>query len=129
MGRLQIHSPNSAFNPFLTQSIEELLDAANLSDPDSNDGIKTQFANEDSKLEKEIIKVILSGKTDSWKPISGQAVTINGHHICITFYEEKGSDYRVWEWHGHIMWSDEENGYSPGYIYGNYFERLQGKPR
>ena len=129
MGRLQIRPQNN--NPFLTQSLEDLLlDAANLSDSESDfdDSNKTQLAKEESKLEKEIIRIILSGKTDPLKPNSGQAVTINEHHICITFHEEKGSDYRVWEWHGHIMLFDEENGYTPEYIYGNYFERLQGKP-
>ncbi|XVE96833.1 hypothetical protein REPUB_Repub02eG0257100 [Reevesia pubescens] len=132
MGRLQIHPPNISNNnnnPFLAQSLEDLLfDAANLSDSDSDDSSKTQLAKEESKLEKEIIHIILSGKADPLKPNSGQAVTINDHHICITFHEEKGSDYRVWEWHGHIMLFDEENGYTPEYIYGNYFERLQGKP-
>ncbi|XWS59778.1 hypothetical protein CRYUN_Cryun08bG0150600 [Craigia yunnanensis] len=130
MGRLQIRPPNNN-NPFLTQSLEDLLlDAANLSDSESDfdDSNKTQLAKEESKLEKEIIRIILSGKTDPLKPNSGQAVTINEHHICITFHEEKGSDYRVWEWHGHIMLFDEDNGYTPEYIYGNYFERLQGKP-
>ncbi|KAL4375939.1 hypothetical protein GQ457_02G041690 [Hibiscus cannabinus] len=128
MGRLQIRSPPNLSNPFLTQSLEELLfDAAGLSDSDSDDSNKTQLAKEESKLEKEIIRIILSGKTDPLKPNSGQAVNINDHHICITFHEENGSDYRVWEWHGHIMLFDEENGYSPEYIYGNYFERLQGK--
>ncbi|XWS67018.1 hypothetical protein CRYUN_Cryun05aG0250200 [Craigia yunnanensis] len=127
MGRLQIRPPNN--NPFLTQSLEDLLlDAANLSDSDSDDSNKTQLAKEESNLEKEIIRIILSGKTETLKPNSGQAVTINEHHICITFHEEKGSDYRVWEWHGHIMLFDEENGYTPEYIYGNHFERLQGKP-
>lgn len=126
MGRLQIRPPNNN-NPLLSQSLEELLfDAANLSD-DDNDENKTQLAKEDSKLEKEIIRVILAGNTDSLKPNSGQAVTIGEHHICVGFQEEKDSDYRVWEWHGHIMLFDEENGYSPEYIYGNYFERLQGK--
>ncbi|MBA0804204.1 hypothetical protein Gohar_014350 [Gossypium harknessii] len=129
MGRLQIRPPtNTITNSFLTQSLEDLLlDAANLSDSDSDDADKTQLAKEESKLEKEIIRVILSGKTDPLKPNSGQAVSINDHHICITFHQENGSDYRVWEWHGHIMLFDEENGYSPEYIYGNYFERLQGK--
>ncbi|MBA0591496.1 hypothetical protein Gorai_020170 [Gossypium raimondii] len=129
MGRLQIRPPpNTITNSFLTQSLEDLLlDAANLSDSDSDDADKTQLAKEESKLEKEIIRVILSGKTDPLKPNSGQAVNINDHHICITFHQENGSDYRVWEWHGHIMLFDEENGYSPEYIYGNYFERLQGK--
>lgn len=133
MGRLQIRPPNGTVpNPFLSQqSLEDLLlDAANLSDSLSDDddsNNKTQLAKEESKLEKEIIKVILSGKIDSLKPNSGQAVTIGEHHICLGFHEETGSDYRVWEWHGHIMLFDEDNGYTPEYIYGNYFERLQGK--
>ncbi|CAL8165162.1 unnamed protein product [Prunus armeniaca] len=129
MGRLQIRPPTN--NSFLSQTLEELLfDAANLSgDEDDDDENKTQLAKEESKLEKDIIRVILSGKTDSLKPNSGQAVTIGEHHICVGFHEETGSDYRVWEWHGHIMLFDEENGYTPEYIYGNYFERLIGKAR
>ncbi|KAL5809368.1 hypothetical protein ACOSQ3_030059 [Xanthoceras sorbifolium] len=130
MGRLQIRPPNSSILPH--QSLEDLLfDAAHLADSsdDDDDSGKTQLSKEESKLEKEIIKNILSGKIDSLKPNSGQAVTIGEHHICVGFHEETGSDYRVWEWHGHIMLFDEENGYTPEYIYGNYFERLQGKSR
>ncbi|XP_008363847.1 uncharacterized protein [Malus domestica] len=129
MGRLQIRPPTN--NSFLSQTLEDLLlDAANLSaDDDDDDENKTQLAKEESRLEKDIIRVILSGKTDSLKPNSGQAVTIGEHHICVGFHEESGSDYRVWEWHGHIMLFDEENGYTPEYIYGNYFERLIGKAR
>ncbi|XWS43692.1 hypothetical protein CRYUN_Cryun16bG0125200 [Craigia yunnanensis] len=94
MGRLQIR-PSNNNHPFLTQSLEDLLlDAANMSDSDSEDSNKTQLAKEASKLEKDIIWIILSGKTDPLKPNSGQAITINEHHICITFREEKGSDYR-----------------------------------
>ncbi|KAB2013682.1 hypothetical protein ES319_D09G172500v1 [Gossypium barbadense] len=127
LGRLQIRPTTTT--SFLTQSLEDiLLDAANFSDSDSDDTNKTQLAKEESKLEKAIIRTILSGKIDPLRPNSGQVVTINDHHICITSHEEKGSDYRVWEWHGHIMLFDEENGYTPEYIYGNYFERLQGKP-
>ncbi|KAG6692956.1 hypothetical protein I3842_10G140200 [Carya illinoinensis] len=128
MGRLQIRPPT---NPFNSQSLEDLLlDAANLSDDNDDDSSnKTQLAKEESKLEKEIVRVILSGKTDSLKPNSGQAVTIGEHHICVGFHEDTGSDYRVWEWHGHIMLFDEENGYTPEYIYGNYFERLLVKSR
>ncbi|KAL5546300.1 hypothetical protein UlMin_005987 [Ulmus minor] len=128
MGRLQIRPPN---NPFLSQSLEDLLfDSTNFSDiDDDEDDNKTQLAKEESKLEKEIVRVILTGKTDSIKPNSGQAVTIGEHHICVGFHEEKGSDYRVWEWHGHIMLFDEENGYTPEYIYGNYFERVQSNAR
>lgn len=127
MGRLQIRPPNSNNNPLISQSLEDLLfDVANLSD-DDNDENKTQLAKEESKLEKEIIRIILAGNSDSLKPNSGQAVTIGEHHICVGFDEEKDSGYRVWEWHGHIMLFDEENGYTPEYIYGNYFENLQGK--
>lgn len=130
MGRLQIRPPT---NPFNSQTLEDLLfDAANLSDDNDDDDSssnKTQLAKEESKVEKEIVRVILSGKTDSLKPNSGQAVTIGEHHICVGFHEETGSDYRVWEWHGHIMLFDEENGYTPEYIYGNYFERLLVKSR
>ncbi|XP_004137786.1 uncharacterized protein LOC101208380 isoform X1 [Cucumis sativus] len=128
MARLQIRPPvnyNNINNPLLSQSLEELIfEAANLSD-DDNDDNRTPLAKEESKLEKEIIRVILAGNTDSLKPNSGQAVTVGEHHVCVGFHEEKDSDFRVWEWHGHIMLFDEENGYSPEYIYGNYFERLQ----
>ncbi|KAM2983622.1 hypothetical protein FF2_009523 [Malus domestica] len=72
MGRLQIRPPTN--NSFLSQTLEELLfDAANLSDDDDDEN-KTQLAKEESRLEKEIIQVVLSGKTDSLKPNSGQAV-------------------------------------------------------
>lgn len=132
MGRLQIH-PQSNAHPLFSQSLEDLLfDAANgLSDyeddedGDENPDNKTQLAREESKLEKHIIKIVLAGDTDTLKPNSGQAVTIGEHHICIGFHEETGSDYRVWEWHGHIMLFDDENGFTPEYIYGNYFERLK----
>ncbi|XP_052176542.1 uncharacterized protein LOC127790857 [Diospyros lotus] len=131
MGRLQIHPPNLQSSPLL--SLEDLLfDAAgHLSDSDEEDGDgngKTQLAKEESKLEKDIIRTILSGKIETLKPNSGQAVAIGEHHVCIGFHQESGSDYRVWEWHGHLMLFDEENGYSPEYIYGNYFERLRAKP-
>lgn len=130
MGRLQIRPPNlHPSSPFLNQTLEDLLfDTSNLSDTDDdNDDNKTQLAKEESKLEKELIRTILSGKIESLKPNSGQAVTINEHHICVGFHQDTGSDYRVWEWHGHIMLFDDENGYTPEYIYGNYFERIQAK--
>ncbi|CAN0926666.1 hypothetical protein LINGRAHAP2_LOCUS35469 [Linum grandiflorum] len=138
LGRLHIR-PTPV--PSQTKSLEDLLlDAVNdLPDDDSDyDGAdakgsrsnyasstKSQLRKEEARLEKEIIRVVLSGNTDSLKPNSGQAVSIGGeHHICVGFHEEKGSDYRVWEWHGHVMLFDDEDGYAPEYIYGNYFERL-----
>eukprot|EP00262_Sarcandra_glabra_P022092 TRINITY_DN961_c0_g4_i2.p1 TRINITY_DN961_c0_g4~~TRINITY_DN961_c0_g4_i2.p1 ORF type:complete len:210 (-),score=39.73 TRINITY_DN961_c0_g4_i2:200-829(-) len=109
---------------------EEEEDEDDEEEEEENDeaGGKTLLAREESKLEKEIIRIILTGNTDSLKPNSGQAVTISGeHHVCVGYHVEAGSDYRVWEWHGHIMLFDEENGYNPEYIYGNYFERVQIK--
>ncbi|KAF4373471.1 hypothetical protein F8388_025165 [Cannabis sativa] len=139
MGRLRIRPPN---NPLFSlsqsqsqsqsQSLEDLLfDSANFSDEDyeDDDSSKTQLAKEESKLEKEIIRLILTGKTDQLKPNSGQAVTIAENHVCVGFHQEQDSEYRVWEWHGHIMLFDEDNGYTPEYIYGNYFERVQGKSK
>ncbi|PHT36651.1 hypothetical protein CQW23_24351, partial [Capsicum baccatum] len=143
IGRLQIRPPPppSSTNPsFLSpKSLEQLLfnnllddddddDDDNLDDYVNGDGSsKSDLSREESRLEKQIIRTILSGKVDSLKPNSGQAVTIGEHHICVGFHEDSGSDYRVWEWHGHIMLFDEENGYTPEYIYGNYFERVGGK--
>ncbi|XP_009621477.1 uncharacterized protein [Nicotiana tomentosiformis] len=137
MNRLQIRPPPS--NP-PSQSLEDLLfntlpfsfsDEDQESDDDNNNesssSSKSQLAKEESKVEKHIIRTILTGKIDTLKPNSGQAVAIGEHHICIGFHEDTGSDYRVWEWHGHIMLFDEENGYSPEYIYGNYFERVNVK--
>lgn len=133
MGRLQIRPPNPLHSPpFLNQTLEDLLldTMSNLSDDDDDsNSSKTQLAKEESKLEKEIIRTILGGKIETLKPNSGQAVSIGEHHICVGYHEETGSEYRVWEWHGHIMLFDEENGYTPEYIYGNYFERMKMKMR
>ncbi|XP_024980610.1 uncharacterized protein LOC112517412 [Cynara cardunculus var. scolymus] len=139
MGRLQVRPPNPLqhqSSPSLNQTLESLLldTLSNLADTEddddeSNNSGKAQLAKEESKLEKEVIKIILSGNTEeSLKPNSGQAVRIGEHHICIGYHVEPGSEYRVWEWHGHIMLFDEENGYNPEYIYGNYFERLRVVP-
>ncbi|CAI9098174.1 OLC1v1034775C1 [Oldenlandia corymbosa var. corymbosa] len=135
MGRLQVRPPPPPVDDpnFQLQSLEEaLLNNLLLSDSDSDDdefgsSSKSQLAKEESKLEKDIIRTIRSGKTDDLKPNSGQAVTIGEHHICVGFHEDTDSDYRVWEWHGHIMLFDEENGYTPEYIYGNHFERVNRK--
>ncbi|CAG7905753.1 unnamed protein product [Brassica rapa] len=127
LGRLQIRPPNS---PFLSQSLDDLLFKSDDTDNDDDDedlDPQNNLEREEAKLEKELIRVIVSGRIDSLKPNSGQAVTVNEHHICVGFHEDEESDYRVWEWHGHIMLFDEENGYTPEYIYGNYFERLPVK--
>ncbi|CAG7865447.1 unnamed protein product [Brassica rapa] len=125
LGRLQIRPPNSP--PLLSQSLEDLLFKPDDSDVDDDGDDRSSLDREEARLEKELIRVIVSGRVDSLKPNSGQAVTVNEHHICVGFHEDEESDYRVWEWHGHIMLFDEENGYTPEYIYGNYFERLPVK--
>nr|VDD57270.1 unnamed protein product [Brassica oleracea] len=125
LGRLQIRPPNSP--PLLSQSLEDLLFKPDDSDVDEDGDDRSSLDREEARLEKELIRVIVSGRIDPLKPNSGQAVTVNEHHICVGFHEDEESDYRVWEWHGHIMLFDEENGYTPEYIYGNYFERLPVK--
>ncbi|KFK34612.1 hypothetical protein AALP_AA5G168500 [Arabis alpina] len=124
LGRLQIRPPNSHF---LSQSLDDLLFKSDDSDNDDDLEGQNNLDREEARLEKELIRVIVSGRSDSLKPNSGQAVTVNEHHICVGYHEDEESDYRVWEWHGHIMLFDEENGYTPEYIYGNYFERLPVK--
>ncbi|XP_018807633.2 uncharacterized protein LOC108981018 [Juglans regia] len=131
MGRLQIGPSTNQFN---SQSLEDLLfDAANLSEDnninDEKSSLLAQLANEENKLENEVIRIIHSGMIDTLRPNSGQAVTVGDHNICVRFQDETDSDYRVWEWHGHVMIFSDEHGYSPEYIYGNYFERLLVKPR
>ncbi|KAM0045424.1 hypothetical protein Hdeb2414_s0009g00303701 [Helianthus debilis subsp. tardiflorus] len=135
MNRLQIRPQNPLqpqLSPILNQTLEDLLfdTINNISDTEEDDDenpTKTHLQIEESKLEKEVIKIILKGESEqTLKPNSGQAVNIGEHHICVGYHVEPGSEYRVWEWHGHVMLFDEENGYNPEYIYGNYFERLRG---
>ncbi|KAL8039431.1 hypothetical protein ABFX02_10G036800 [Erythranthe guttata] len=144
MSRLQLRPPNLHAPPppsfAADKTLEELLFSdllVNLSESDSDSeggessstSSKTQLAREESKLEKEIIRTVLSGEIEKLKPNSGQATSIGEHHVCVGFQEETGSDYRVWEWHGHIMLFDEENGYTAEYTYGNYFERVGASKR
>ncbi|KAH7672705.1 hypothetical protein IHE45_09G074100 [Dioscorea alata] len=83
------------------------------------------LAREVARLEREVIRIIQSGDSDRLlKPNSGRSVAIGDHNICVASRDEPGSEYRVWEWHGHIMFFDHENGFDAEYIYGNYFERL-----
>ncbi|KAG2405987.1 uncharacterized protein HKW66_Vig0052420 [Vigna angularis] len=129
MGRLQLRAPIN--NPLVTQSLEDFL----FNDLDEDDADeesfegKSELVREEAKLEKEVIKIILSGNGESLlKPNSGQAVSVRDHHICVGFQDEEASGYRVWEWHGHIMAFDEEFGYNPEYIYGNYFQWFKPRP-
>jgi hypothetical protein len=83
------------------------------------------LAREEAKLEKEIVRMVLAGEAEEkLKPNSGQSVAVGDHHLCVGFHDEPGGEYRVWEWHGHVMLFDDEDGYSAEYIYGNHFEPL-----
>ncbi|MDD0160929.1 hypothetical protein PSY24_23360, partial [Shigella flexneri] len=83
------------------------------------------LAREEAKLEKEIVRLALAGEgEEALKPNSGQPDAAGDHHICVGFHDDSGGEYRVWEWHGHVMIFDDEDGYSAEYIYGNHFEPL-----
>ncbi|XP_021691788.2 uncharacterized protein LOC110673085 [Hevea brasiliensis] len=131
LGRLQLSPPNTSHNPLLSQSHEDhLFDAASnysVNSDDGNSNTRTQLCKEEFKLKNEIEYLIDSGRTDSLKPNSGEVVQIGEHQICVRFHEEKGSDYRAWEWQGHVMLFNEETGYSPEYTYGHYYEMLEGE--
>ncbi|GAB2235675.1 hypothetical protein Drorol1_Dr00026108 [Drosera rotundifolia] len=131
-------NPQSPKGPNPSSSLDDLLLSLSSDDEESSqfDHLipnlpapnNTQLAIEESKLEREIIRLILSGKTETLKPNSGQAVSIGDNDVCFGFHEETGSEYRVWEWHGHVMVEEEGEGGEcvPEYVYGNYFERIGG---
>ncbi|KAK1321026.1 hypothetical protein QJS10_CPA03g01562 [Acorus calamus] len=125
MGRLHLRPPYLNTNSYLGESLRDFLlfdDDGTLSETETS-----YIDSEESKVEKEIIRFIHGGDVGTLKPNSGQSVAIGEHHMCVGFHDDSDSDYRVWEWHGHIMVYDEENGYSPEYVYGNYFERVPEK--
>jgi hypothetical protein len=145
MSRVQLRPPFLDTNSFLTQDLDDFLlnefaalsAAAGASDDDDDeedeDGEfsggearrRRMLAREEAKLEKEIVRMVLAGKAEEkLKPNSGQSVAIGDHHLCVGFHNEAGGEYRVWEWHGHVMLFDDEDGYSAEYIYGNHFEPL-----
>ncbi|KAL9256256.1 hypothetical protein AKJ16_DCAP17924 [Drosera capensis] len=129
-------NPQSPKGPNPSSSLDDLLLSISSEDEESSqfDHLipnfpapnNTQLAIEESKLEREIIRLILSGKTETLKPNSGQAVLIGDNDVCVGFDEETGSEYRVWEWHGHVMVEEEGEGGEcvPEFVYGNYFERI-----
>ncbi|GJN31081.1 hypothetical protein PR202_gb19436 [Eleusine coracana subsp. coracana] len=149
MSRVQLRPPFLDTNSFLTQDLDDFLlnefaalsAAAGASDDDDDeedeDGgfsggegsgearRRRMLAREEAKLEKEIVRMVLAGEAEEkLKPNSGQSVAVGDHHLCVGFHDEAGGEYRVWEWHGHVMLFDDEDGYSAEYIYGNHFEPL-----
>ncbi|XP_062210787.1 uncharacterized protein LOC133912194 [Phragmites australis] len=149
MSRVQLRPPFLDTNSFLTQDLDDFLlnefaalsAATGASDDDDDEededgGLsggegseearrRRMLAREEAKLEKEIVRIVLAGEAEEkLKPNSGQSVAIGDHHLCVGFHDEAGGEYRVWEWHGHVMLFDDEDGYSAEYIYGNHFEPL-----
>jgi hypothetical protein len=145
MSRVQLRPPFLDTNSFLTHDLDDFLlnefaalsAAAGASDDDDDEededgefsGGETRrrrmLAREEAKLEKEIVRMVLAGEAEEkLKPNSGQSVAVGDHHLCVGFHDEADGEYRVWEWHGHVMLFDDEDGYSAEYIYGNHFEPL-----
>lgn len=79
---------------------------------------------EEVEVEREIVATIITGNTTLLRPNSGEPIMIRGHNISVGYQVERGTNYRVWEWHGHIMTYDEINGFSLDYIHGYYYERI-----
>ena len=79
---------------------------------------------EERTIEREIIKAIITRKLDPLKPYSRQSVPIGEHYVCISYHKDSNSSCRVWEWHGHVVFYNDGNGYMQECMYGNYFERM-----
>lgn len=80
---------------------------------------------ETSALSENIIRIISSGNWESLLPNSGSSVDVGGHQVCVSYDVESSAEYRTWEWQGHILLYDYQDGmYVPEYVYGNYFEPL-----
>eukprot|EP00245_Coleochaete_scutata_P006756 TRINITY_DN21534_c0_g1_i1.p1 TRINITY_DN21534_c0_g1~~TRINITY_DN21534_c0_g1_i1.p1 ORF type:complete len:353 (-),score=46.85 TRINITY_DN21534_c0_g1_i1:362-1384(-) len=87
---------------------------------------RSRLEEEEAELEDSIMEIIHSGQWDLLRPNTGQSVSLGDHHICVGYQEDPSSPgYRAWEWHGHIMVYEEGEGYTPEYVYGNYFEPME----
>ncbi|XP_077214394.1 uncharacterized protein LOC143849290 [Tasmannia lanceolata] len=64
-----------------------------------------------------------SSSSNKLQRLSREGITIGDHGICVGFHEER--NYLAWQWHGHIILSDQENGYTRKHIYGHYYERVE----
>ncbi|XXG89726.1 hypothetical protein AAC387_Pa12g1659 [Persea americana] len=113
------------YDLYVSLFLESLLLDLSLLSNDLYDSGMAYVANEEWEVERLIVRSIVAGGTASLQPNSGQPITIRGHNITVGFHDERGSNHRVWEWHGHVMTYDEMNGYSLEYIHGYYFERMQ----
>ncbi|KAH7373472.1 hypothetical protein KP509_17G058500 [Ceratopteris richardii] len=83
---------------------------------------RSKLAREEALLEARVVQIIIAGDPETLKPNSGRSVALGDHHICVSYHDDTSSGYRIWEWHGHILMFDDENGYVPEYVYGNFFQ-------
>ncbi|KAK1320692.1 hypothetical protein QJS10_CPA03g01553 [Acorus calamus] len=92
MGRLHLRPPYLNTNSYLGESLRDFLlfDDGTLSETETS-----YIDSEESKVEKEIIRVIHGGDVGTLKPNSGQSVAIGEHHMCVGFHDDSDSDYRV----------------------------------
>ncbi|GLT79247.1 hypothetical protein SLA2020_507410 [Shorea laevis] len=134
MEKLQI-GPTSSFSlekfPSPSSSIDEILaplenleEGVDEQGRTADDRHRERLLKEERELEEEVVRLIISGKTESLMVNSGQAVTLRDHYVCVSSRKDRDGEYRIWEWHGHIMLFNERGEFSPEYFYGNYFERL-----
>ncbi|KAI5077297.1 hypothetical protein GOP47_0007121 [Adiantum capillus-veneris] len=80
-----------------------------------------RLAHEEILLEERVVQIITAGDLQTLKPTSSRSVAVGDHHICVTFLNDLTFGYRVSEWHGLILLYDDENGYVPEHVYGNFF--------
>eukprot|EP00252_Welwitschia_mirabilis_P009599 TRINITY_DN22261_c0_g1_i1.p1 TRINITY_DN22261_c0_g1~~TRINITY_DN22261_c0_g1_i1.p1 ORF type:complete len:183 (+),score=27.97 TRINITY_DN22261_c0_g1_i1:149-697(+) len=121
MEKLQIRPPEYLDTDSLISNVCEKV-----IEDEGTDSLEKEAA----KLEQKVIRIILSGKgSELLKPNSGQSVEVGGHHICVGCSERAESGYNVWQWHGHIMLFDDEDGFRLEYVYGNYFQKLKKDER
>ncbi|XXG89724.1 hypothetical protein AAC387_Pa12g1657 [Persea americana] len=113
------------YDLYVSLFLESLILDLSLLSNDLYDFGMAFVANEEWEVERLIVRSIVAGNTASLQPNSGQPIMIRGHNITVGCHDERGSNHRVWEWHGHVMTYDEMNGYSLEYIHGYYFERMQ----
>lgn len=90
-----------------------------------NTTMESSVAQLEVALEGLIVDIIANGHSDLLKPNSGTAVAVEDYHVCVSCTEDRTSQQRMWEWHGHIMVFHEGEGYVPEYVYGNFSENTQ----
>ncbi|XP_050241259.1 uncharacterized protein LOC126690173 [Quercus robur] len=92
--------------------------------------LETSLLSSDKPVEMEIDTT--ASKPSSFKPSSSKPSSSKKPRSFDALNEPCGLDEdtlfrfrdRVWEWHKHVVFYDDENGYMQEYVYGNYFKRM-----